>query len=272
MKISVIVPTYKPQAYLWECLDSIKNQTLHKEDFEVILVLNGCKEPFYTQIKEYISQSMSDSNVVLLQTDTGGVSNARNMGLDIAKGEYITFIDDDDYVSESYLEELYNKASVDTISLCKPIAFTENVNSSQPYPITDVFNNLSANQLLHFTKARKYFSGPCMKLIHRDVIGQRRFDTRFVNGEDSLFMFLISDRMEKVSFTSASAVYYRRYRVGSAVTTQKPFGYWFRNGMKMIGAYSHIYFAAPTKYNFWFFITRIFGAAHTLISQLKNKI
>lgn len=268
MKISVIVPTYKPQAYLWECLDSIKNQTLHKEDFEVILVLNGCKEPYYGQIKEYISLSMSDSNVVLLQTDTGGVSNARNMGLDVAKGEYITFIDDDDYVSESYLEELYNKASVDTISLCKPIAFTGNVNTSQPYPITDVFNKLSASQLLHFTKARKYFSGPCMKLIHRDVIGQRRFDTRFVNGEDSLFMFLISDRMEKVSFTSASAVYYRRYRVGSAVTTQRPFGYWLKNCMKMFGAYLHIYFSAPTKYNLVFFVTRLMAIGHRLIDSL----
>ena len=270
MKISVIIPTYKPQAYLWECLGSIKNQTLHKEDFEVILVLNGCKEPYYGQIKEYISQSMSGSNVVLLQTDTGGVSNARNMGLDIANGEYITFIDDDDYVSESYLKELYDKASVDTISLCKPIAFTGNVNTSQPYPITDVFNKLSASQLLHFTKARKYFSGPCMKLIHRDVIGSRRFDTRFVNGEDSLFMFLISDRMRNVSFTSASAVYYRRYRAGSAVTTQKPFGYWFKNCVKMMLVYLNIYLSAPFKYNFCFFITRLMAVGHTLVNQLKK--
>lgn len=270
MKISVIIPTYKPQAYLWECLGSLCRQTFDKNAFEIILILNGCKEPYYAQIKEYIAANMSGCNVVLLQTDAGGVSNARNIGLDIAKGEYITFIDDDDYVSESFLEELYDKVSVDTISLCKPIAFTENVNTSQPYPITNVFNKLSASQLLHFTKARKYFSGPCMKLIHRDVIGQRRFDTRFVNGEDSLFMFLISDRMEKVSFTSASAVYYRRYRVGSAVTTQRPLGYWLKNCMKMLGAYLHIYFSAPTKYNFGFFVTRLMAIGHTLVNQLKK--
>ncbi len=270
MKISVIVPTYKPQAYLWECLGSLCRQSFDKSAFEIILILNGCKEPYYAQIKEYISANMSGCNVVLLQTDTGGVSNARNIGLDIAKGEYITFIDDDDYVSESFLEELYDKASVDTISLCKPIAFTENVNTSQPYPITDVFNKLSASPMSHFTRVRKYFSGPWMKLIHRDVIGSRRFDTRFVNGEDSLFMFLISDRLRNVSFTSASAVYYRRYRAGSAVTTQKPFGYWFKNCMKMIGAYLHIYFSEPTQYNFCFFITRLMAVGHTLVNQLKK--
>ena len=173
-------------------------------------------------------------------------------------------------MSESFLEELYDKASADTISLCKPIAFTENVNASQPYPITDVFNKLSASPSLHFTRARKYFSGPWMKLIHRDVIGSRRFDTRFVNGEDSLFMFLISDRMRNVSFTSASAVYYRRYRTGSAVTTQKPFGYWFKNCMKMMLVYLNIYLSAPFKYNFCFFITRLMAVGHTLVNQLKK--
>ena len=54
MKISVIVPTYKPQAYLWECLNSLCLQTLSKEDFEVILVLNGCCEPYKTQIQQYL--------------------------------------------------------------------------------------------------------------------------------------------------------------------------------------------------------------------------
>ena len=52
MKISVIVPTYKPQAYLWKCLDSIYNQTFPKKDYELLLVLNGCNEPYHTQITE----------------------------------------------------------------------------------------------------------------------------------------------------------------------------------------------------------------------------
>ena len=53
MKISVIIPTYKPQVYLWECLDTVYAQTFSKKEFEVILVLNGCNEPYNSQIQEY---------------------------------------------------------------------------------------------------------------------------------------------------------------------------------------------------------------------------
>ena len=88
MKISVIVPTYKPQAYLWECLDSIYNQTFPKSEYELVLVLNGCNEPYNTQIKEWLSNH-SDLQVQYFQTDEAGVSNARNMVLDVAQGVFI---------------------------------------------------------------------------------------------------------------------------------------------------------------------------------------
>lgn len=78
MKISVIVPTYKPQVYLLECLDSIYNQTLPKLDYELVLVLNGCNEPYNTQIKKWISNH-NDLQIQFFQTDLGGVSNARNI-------------------------------------------------------------------------------------------------------------------------------------------------------------------------------------------------
>ena len=124
MKISVIVPTYKPQAYLWECLDSIYNQTFPKSDYELVLVLNGCNEPYNTQILDWLSKH-KDLNVQFFQIDTGGVSNARNIALDNAKGEYVTFIDDDDLISTAYLKELYEKATPDTVSLCYPYAFND---------------------------------------------------------------------------------------------------------------------------------------------------
>mgnify|MGYP003280287308 FL=1 len=127
MKISVIVPTYKPQAYLWECLDSIYNQTFPKLDYELVLVLNGCCEPYNAQIKEWLLRH-SDLQVQYFQTDEGGVSNARNIALDNAKGDYVTFIDDDDLISPAYLEELYDKATPDAVSLCYPYAFNDGRN------------------------------------------------------------------------------------------------------------------------------------------------
>ena len=103
MRISVIVPSYKPQSYTWECLDSLCNQTIDKSQYEVIVVLNGCNEPYNAVLKQYLDKH-PEINWNYIQTDTPGVSNARNIGIDIAKGEYITFLDDDDFVSPSYLE------------------------------------------------------------------------------------------------------------------------------------------------------------------------
>ena len=65
MKISVIVPTYKPQDYLWECLNSLMNQTLSKQEYEVVLVLNGCTEPWKSQIAEYIKEHLQGMNINL---------------------------------------------------------------------------------------------------------------------------------------------------------------------------------------------------------------
>ena len=125
MEISVIIPTYKPQDYLWECLDSLDAQTFPKEKFEVILVLNGCDEPYKSQIERYIEEHKKALNIKLIHTLQGGVSNARNIALDHAEGKYICFIDDDDYVSPSYLQELYSKASDDTIVISNTYYFKD---------------------------------------------------------------------------------------------------------------------------------------------------
>ena len=86
MKISVIIPTYEPRAYLWECLDSLVAQTFSKDDFEVLLVLNGCSEPYKSNIEAYIEKRKEIINIRFTQTDIPGVSNARNIALDNATG------------------------------------------------------------------------------------------------------------------------------------------------------------------------------------------
>lgn len=79
MKISVIIPTYKPQNYLWDCLASLVAQTFPKDDFEVILVLNGCNEPYKSAIEKYIAEMMQGMHVNLIHAEKPGVSNARNI-------------------------------------------------------------------------------------------------------------------------------------------------------------------------------------------------
>ena len=272
MKISVIVPTYKPQAYLWECLDSIYNQIFPKADYELVLVLNGCNEPYDAQITEWLSKH-SDLRVQFFQTDAGGVSNARNIALDNARGEYITFIDDDDFISSLYLKELYEKANPDTVSLCYPYAFKDgHIEKQLSYRVTKAYDYCYKHKCKKLSSmVRKYFSGPCMKLIPMSFIHDRRYDVRFKNGEDSIYMFLISDRLKKVSFTSRNAIYYRRIRNNSASMNKKPIMSVVKNQVNMIKAYSFIYFQRPFSYKFVFFLTRILGAIHTIISRLVNQ-
>ena len=265
MKISIIIPTYKPQDYIWECLDSIRNQTFSKENFEVILVLNGCKEPYYSQIQEYIDKNFVGYNVNFIQTDQGGVSNARNIALDVAKGEYITFIDDDDYISPKYLEELYQAAAPKIVSLSNAVAFIDgDIKNNFSFALSREFEQKSSREIQPLLIGRRYFAGPWMKLIHNSIIRDKKFDIRFKNGEDSIYMFLISDKIESVRFTSSNAIYYRRYRENSAVTQKRTIAQRFINAMKMIWEYIKIYAKSPHTYNFGFFFTRILGTLKSI--------
>lgn len=268
MKISVIIPTFKPQAYLWTCLDSICEQNFPKKDYEVILVLNGCYEPWNSAIGEYINNKMENLHIKYIQTNEPGVSNARNIGLDNAIGDYITFIDDDDFVSPDYLKELYINASPNTVSLCYPLSFNDGTQKYFPYRITKDYEKNKNKRYCDYKKARKFFSGPVYKLIHKDIIGGRRFDIKFSNGEDSIFMFLISDSIQNVAFTSKKAIYFRRLRTNSAVSQKRSFINIVNNMQKMIFAYSSIYIKNFRRYDFLFFLSRVIGAINGAIYNI----
>ena len=265
MKISVIIPTYKPKDYLWECLDSLVAQTFAKEDFEVLLVLNGCDEPYKSQIDKYIEAHKTDMNLKFLHTLQGGVSNARNMALEQAEGQFICFIDDDDYVSETYLERLYDKADEDTIVISDTYYFEEGKADIQiPNRMTELFEIMSPDGKAEYIKGRRFLFNGCMKLIPSKMIAGRKFDTSFSIGEDCLFMFMISDKLNYVDFTSADAIYYRRVRPDSALHSHT--GRWkvFTNDMKLVAGYTKIYLSGLRRYSFHFFATRVRGAMHLI--------
>lgn len=105
VKVSVIVPVYNTLEYLPKCLDSLVNQTL--KDIEIIVVNDGSPDNPEKLIKEYCQKY---SNVIYFKKKNGGLSSARNFGMKKATGEYIGFVDSDDYVSYDMYEQLYNKA------------------------------------------------------------------------------------------------------------------------------------------------------------------
>lgn len=108
--ISIIIPVYNAENYLRRCIDSVLSQSF--TEFELILVDDGSKDKSPQICDEYASQ---DTRVRVIHKANGGVSAARNDGLDIAKGEYVTFIDSDDWVEREYLETLSNYRNYDIV-------------------------------------------------------------------------------------------------------------------------------------------------------------
>lgn len=105
IKVSIIVPIYNVEKYLKRCLDSLVNQTL--KDIEFICVNDGSTDDSLDILNEYAKR---DERIVVINQENFGQSVARNRGIDVAKGEYIGFVDSDDWVSEDYFEKLHNSA------------------------------------------------------------------------------------------------------------------------------------------------------------------
>ncbi len=105
IKVSIIVPIYNVEKYLKRCLDSLVNQTLN--DIEIICINDGSTDGSLEILNEY---GRRDDRIVIINQENSGLSATRNKGIDIAKGQFIGFVDSDDWVSKDYFEKLYNSA------------------------------------------------------------------------------------------------------------------------------------------------------------------
>ena len=144
-----------------ECIESICQQTIAKEVFELIIVLNGCDEPYRSNINTFLAKCQGNINVRVLQTDQPGVSNARNMGIDEAQGEFICFIDDDDWISANYLEELINVAQDGAdIVASNVLCFSDETGLYTEDYITRAFKRISSPSNIPILQARSCKSSP----------------------------------------------------------------------------------------------------------------
>ncbi len=256
IQISIIVPTYKPDIYLWKCIDSIYRQTIGLENFELILVLNGCKEPYLTAIKDYLLNK-EGLDVKLLQTDKPGVSNARNIGLKEARGTYICFIDDDDWISNNYLKGLVDVSDrgADIVASNVTCYSEETLELSKDY-IGNAFQRMENSTKIPIVKARKFMSSSCCKIIRRDKIGHTRFNCDFAMGEDSLFMASISNRTKNICTSAPDIIYYRRVRQQSASHRTQSLSTRVNNAIHLATAYTRILMSDCMHYNWIFFASR----------------
>lgn len=269
MDISVIIPSYKPGKYVWECLESLNQQTLANDSFEVIFVLNGCNEPWKSDLQKWFDVH-PELNVNFIQTDTPGVSNARNIALSQIKGEYVTFIDDDDYISDSFLDEMLLVADTKSVVLTDSWAFMDGVegfiDSFGPHIAYQKCNSVNDQNILH---ARSIFNVPWMKLLPSSLIHGVSFDTSFKNGEDSIFMFEISKNISNIVYADNKAIYYRRVRPNSATTVHRSITKLIRDNIRVSVAMVKCYLKAPFSYNLPFFITRVLAPLKSVYRTLN---
>lgn len=256
MLVTVIIPTYRPKEYLWRTLESLQAQTLPAEDFEVLIVLNGDVEPYDAQIRDYLSRLSSPCNVQLMTTQTPGVSNARNLAIDVARGTYLTFIDDDDWVSPSFLEDLLAHADEHTIVEANVQDYNEADGSYFDDYLTRAYRRCASLPYISLFKGRSLLSSSCCKLIPHAVIAEDRYSRSVTHGEDALFMATISPRIGNIRLSAPEAVYFRRVHDASAQYRRRPLSARLCNTSRLTLRYL-VLLLQPWRYNFPFILTRI---------------
>ncbi|MEI7668283.1 MAG: glycosyltransferase family A protein, partial [Erysipelotrichaceae bacterium] len=138
--ISVIVPVYNVEKYIDRCVSSILNQTY--KNLDIILVDDGSQDKSGQICDEY---ALKDNRIKVLHKSNGGLSDARNKGIELSKGEYISFVDSDDTISNNFIDKLYNLCvnySSD-ISMCYFKQFTSEISFNREHESRiDIFTNI----------------------------------------------------------------------------------------------------------------------------------
>ena len=215
-KISVIVPVYNVEAYLERCVESILQQTY--AHFELILINDGSTDSS-GQICDHLASQYE--NIKVYHIENSGVSNARNMGIQLATGSWVTFIDSDDFVTQDYLATL--ASAVEGVNVGFAIAPLHHIKNGIVTDIpshsgkTELWSTEETMKELLMTTRTSFF--PVAKLFKRDLLAYEKFNTNYHLAEDALFLteLLLKTRCSCVFIDKP--VYYYDHREGSATTS-----------------------------------------------------
>lgn len=218
--VSIIVPIYKVEPYLRRCLDSIVNQTY--TNLEVILVDDGSPDNCPQICDEY---AVKDSRIVVIHKENGGLSDARNAGLDICKGEYISFVDSDDWVDNRYIEVLLegitkNNADI-AIGEIKKIGTFE-----KPLPFgASSFITYSPIEAIKriYTKTEASFIAAWGKLFKASIFLDLRFPLSKIH-EDEYVNYIWFSKSNNIVYTD-TILYYYFSRSDSITGKDSPYDY-----------------------------------------------
>ena len=222
--ISIIVPVYNAEKTLRQCVDSILSQEY--KDFELFLVDDGSKDGSPAICDEYAEK---DNRIKVIHKPNGGVSSARNLGLDYAKGEWVTFIDSDDYISDDYFSGVVSCKQQLLIS-----GFRDEIDGK-------VYENVRMSSAIYQTayEVRQFIRtqvsgnmvlrGPWGKFYSRELIGNQRFNTDMKLGEDTCFVFDYLAKCKTIEVNASSYYLLRRSPISDAIKYKSSVDYAVRS-------------------------------------------
>jgi glycosyltransferase involved in cell wall biosynthesis len=207
IKLSVIIPCYNVENYVEKCINSLLQQTLN--DIEIIVVNDGSKDNTLKILKKLVKEN---TNIKLIDKKNAGVSAARNDALKIAKGEYIGFLDSDDWVEKDMFEKMYNKAIKENLDIVA-------CDTNAVYPDKNIIikSNISESSTPQELMLNAY-AVIWNKIYKREILKGIEFKEGMTFCEDVLFLYMIYSRVNKVGSIEEPLHYYLQ-REGSLTYT-----------------------------------------------------
>lgn len=207
-KVSVIVPIYNVEKYLEKCINSLLSQTL--EDIQIILVNDGSKDNSGNIAKEY--EKNNKNRIIYVEKENGGLSDARNYGLKYATGDFIAFLDSDDYIEKNAYEEMFNKAieeNADYVECDFIWEFPNKIRVDKQYPYKN------KKEMLSFVRVVAW-----NKLIKRQLITDNNLEfPKGLRYEDVEFTYKLIPFINKFTYVDKPFIHYVQ-REGSIANVQ----------------------------------------------------
>ena len=212
--ISVVIPVYNTQAYLPQCLESLRTQSF--TDFEALVIDDGSSDSSGFICDQFARE---DDRFRVFHLENGGISRARNTALDHARGDYIAFLDSDDWMEPNMLEFLFSmvNGNGDDAAICD-IYNVDRIIRSKANLVKDLSLSAKDKEIHRIFLGR---SGTVWnKLIGKSCIGNTRFREDLHYGEDIRFLHDIANNISTLNITDMPLYNYRRMREGNTITSK----------------------------------------------------
>ncbi len=221
IKVSIITPVYNSGEYLDRCIKSMTGQTL--KNIEIILIDDGSSDNSWNIIQKYAKK---DTRIIAIQQENAGAAVARNRGLEVAKGEYIGFVDSDDYIDDDYFEKLYQVAVKKDADIARAYVKSE-IEIGEHYQLahsTRDYDNYYNVDLVDAVKKSKLslMSSNWLAIYRRSLVEDSniRFAADIRTGQDNIFNLHVSYPANKVVLVDSDnpTYYHMNRRDGSLMT------------------------------------------------------